>query len=94
MRALSELVVRTANLAEAEGRLARRKALEVIAATLLWLGSVLIIVAGLVVLSGALYAGLRLRLPAYWALSIVGGLQVAVGSVGILVGRRIAGGGR
>jgi cadmium resistance protein CadD (predicted permease) len=91
LRSPSEFVVRVANLAEAEGRIARRKVLEVIAAAMLWLAAAILMVAGVLILVAAVYCFLRLRLPAHWALTLVALLPLGAGFTCLILGRRAAG---
>lgn len=88
MRALSEFVVRVANLAEAEGRLLRQKVVEVISATLIWLGATILLVAGVLVLFAALYQGLKTQMAPHWALAITGLLPILLGGACFVLGKR------
>ena len=91
MRSPSEFVVRVANLAEAEGRIARRKVVEIIAAAVLWLAAAMLMVAGLLALVAALYLGLRDVIAPHWAMAFVGLLPLGFGIVCFILGRRALG---
>jgi hypothetical protein len=94
LRALSEFVVRVANLAEAEGRLVREKTLEMISATLLWLTAALLAVAGVLALFAALYLGLRVFIHPAFAMAIVGILPLALAGLCLMLGKRALKGGK
>lgn len=72
MRTLTEFVIRTAELAEAEGRLAKRHAVEVIVAAMMWLAGTLIAVAAVIAFAAAIYVGLLSIMPKGAALAFIG----------------------
>jgi len=88
MRALSQFVVRVANLAEAEGRLLREKSLEVIVASLMWLGATILLLAGVLSLFAALYLGLKTLMAPHWAMAIVAALPLLLGVICVLMGKQ------
>lgn len=88
MKAISEFVVRVANLAEAEGRLVREKTVEVIAAAMLWLAGALLGVAGLLGVFFALYLGLRIVVHPALAMAVCALFPLGAAVACILLGRR------
>lgn len=89
MKALSEFVVRVANLAEAEGRLAREKVVEVIMAAGLFLAGALLAVAGLLTFVAALYLGLRSHISPAWAMALVAIIPLAASAACVLFGKHM-----
>lgn len=66
---LGEFVVRVANLVEAEGRAARRSAVDILAVGCCWLAATLLAVASLIAMVAAAYRGMvdGLNLSPGWA---------------------------
>jgi hypothetical protein len=90
LKKLTEFVIRLIDLLEAEGRVARRAAVEYAIAVLVWLGATIFFVAAVLVLATAIYLGLLEVASRPVALVIVAGFLVIIGGCCALLGRSIS----
>lgn len=88
MDRIVELILRTFSLLEAEGRAAKRSALDVVAVMLVWGLAAGLALAGLLVLLAALYVALETVVPAALAGTIVGGLALGLSAMLRVSGKR------
>jgi len=88
MGTLSQFVVRVANLAEAEGRVARRSAAEFSVVVCVYLGATLLAVGCIVALSAAVFHGLveGLGLSRGWAYLVSAAILGATAAICVVVG--------
>lgn len=88
MKSIEELIVRTADLVEAEGRVARRNAVRVLSTAVIFLSASALTVSGVIALCAAAFLGLNSVMHAGWALAIVSlpplGAGVVCGYVAVL----------
>lgn len=89
MKALIDIVLRIAELAEAEGRAAKRNAVQLIAGGLVCLGAVGLLLIGAAALLGAIYLLLSQAMPPAGALTIVAFIPLFAGLIGVLAGRAL-----
>lgn len=89
MKTFVDLVLRIAELAEAEGRAAKVAAVQVLSAGLIWFAAVCLLIVGFAALLGALYLTLSESLSPAGALTIVSFVPVFVGIIGVFVGRTV-----
>ncbi|MCC6143959.1 MAG: phage holin family protein [Candidatus Hydrogenedentes bacterium] len=93
MQTLSEFVVRLADLAEAEGRLAQRKTVQVIQAAVLWWAAAVLSVSGVLLLTAALYFLLRLGLSQWLSFLLIALVPLVLGGACAVMGRKAMKGG-
>jgi hypothetical protein len=93
VQTISEFVVRLADLAEAEGRLAHRKTVQVMQAVLLWWAAAILAVSGVLLLTAAFYFLLRLELSQWASFLIIALVPLGVGGVCGYLGRKAIKGG-
>jgi hypothetical protein len=86
LKPLGEFIVRVANLAEAEGRVAKRHAVRLIGAALVWAAALLFLTAGGLAICGAIFLGLSELFPVAWALAFTALLPVAAGAGCVIAG--------
>lgn len=85
---LGQFAVKLANLAEAEGRVARAEAIRLGTALLFGFAATMLALVGVFVISGALYAALANVVAPAWAMLIVGcGLIAIAALVGVVCAR-------
>ncbi len=89
MRALNQFVVKVANLVEAEGRVARVHVVRLVQGGVLFAVAGFLLAVGLLALAAAIYLGLRHVMPAWIALGLVALVPIALGGLGIVVGKGI-----
>lgn len=88
IRALSILVVRTAELFEAEGRSLRGEALRMVRLTVYYVATCTLTIIGLLVVAAGLFLALSDLLTPAGALVLIGGLILAAGLVMIALAWR------
>lgn len=94
MNTLVEFAIRLANLAEAEGRTAKRHGIQIVMASLTWAAAMLFLVAGVIVVALAIYFALVQVMPSPLALLLVAALLFGAGAAGTLLGKAILNGRR
>lgn len=86
MKSIAELIVRVANLAEAEGRAAKRNVVRVLSGGVIFLVAGGLVVSGFVALCAAIFLGLTEVIHPGWALAIVALGPLVAGLVCALIG--------
>jgi hypothetical protein len=89
LRSVQQFVVKVANLAEAEGRVAKYHIVNVLQATVLLVAAGTLVVVGVTALAAALFLGLNRVMPSWLALGIVALVPLMLGVAGAMVGKRI-----
>lgn len=92
MKSIGELVVHVAELAEAEGRLAKRNIVEVLLVAIIMLAACVFLLSAALALCAAAYLGLANTMHPAAALAIVALLPLAAGAISAGIGVRIIGG--
>jgi hypothetical protein len=87
VQTLSEFVVRLADLAEAEGRLAQRKVVQVLQIALFWWAATILAVSGILLLTAAFYFLLRVAFPQWATFLIVAFVPLIAGGLCAVLGR-------
>jgi hypothetical protein len=78
-----------ANLAEAEGRVARLHIVRLMQGGVVFAVAGLLLAVGLVALAAAIFLGLRMVMPSWIALGLVALVPIALGGVGVVIGKGI-----
>ena len=86
MRSVGELIVRVADLMEAEGRVARRNIVRLIFISVILVTAAMTLVAGILSLGAAVFLGLNSVMHPGWALAIVAFALIALGLFVTIVG--------
>lgn len=92
MKSVGELVVRVAELAEAEGRLAKRNVAEVLIVAVMLAAAVVLIVSACIALCAAAFLGLATTMHPAAALAIVALAPLLAGAVSARIGLGMIGG--
>jgi hypothetical protein len=87
IRALSTLVVRTAELVEAEGRTARGELIKLLKLGLYYIATCLLAVMGLLVVASGVFLALSEVMKPAGALLVIGAAILAVGGVTFILAR-------
>jgi cadmium resistance protein CadD (predicted permease) len=91
LRALNQFVVKVANLLEAEGRVVRYHVTQIVQGGVMIIAAGTLVVVGLVTIAAAAFLGLRLVMPAWVALGLVGLVPLVLGVIGAMVGKDMLG---
>jgi hypothetical protein len=86
VKSIGELIVRVANLAEAEGRVVKRNVVRVLSGSVIFLVAGALAVSGFVALCAAIFLGLSEVIHPGWALAIVSLGPLVAGLVCALIG--------
>ncbi len=86
---LGQFIVKVANLAEAEGRVAKQSVFLLAAAVLVFAAAVALVLVALVLLGVAMYLGLAEVMPPGGAAALVGAILLLVGLVAAMSAGRI-----
>lgn len=89
MRSLNQLVVKVANLLEAEGRVVRHHVTKMLQGGVMIAAAATLVVVGLVTITAAVFLGLRSVMPAWLALGLVGLVPLVLGVMGAKMGKDI-----